>query len=281
MAYVHVDPIVLDRLRTSGMPDAKTALLLHRAAHAPRNRPQTALRLLECMLQARLTPVLDPGLASIFSYSWILPPVLRRAGSAVATLDLGGHLAWHAGAVLDSKGVLPTTMAQAAVGRRLGDVLTHHALDPDAVIEGPHLDWPHAVFDVPYDPVALRTPWSPIVRLRTALDLLRFRRREKDTGVKFPLRIFLGASAVMIYGAYDAIVKYQGGTTQLLYPIVMVASMLMVCTITADFLLGHLIVELPKRRISAYEHAARFKHDTALDRWRQERGFDDKGAPLG
>lgn len=283
MAYVHVDRLVLDRLRASGFSDAQTALLLDRVSRTKDDRPATARRIVELALGSGLSIGLAPQLAYVFAQSPVVPEEIRRNVAGVATLDIGGHLGWRAGEVLDPKGIIPATIVEAAPGRRLGDVVRHPSLDPDAVILPSDLRSEHAALIVPMEVVTLRTPSFPIGRMRLWRRLISHRRREKDTGVQAPLKTFAFCSIIGVLGFANSLHKYATGDHSMLSlvsTLIMAFATLTVVVITLDFILGHAIVEMPKRRPSSYEEHARNVHRDALRQSAKARGFDDDGAPV-
>jgi hypothetical protein len=283
MAYVHVDRLVLDRLRTSGFADAQTALLLDRVSRTKDDRPATARRIVELALGSGISIGLVPQLAYVFAQSPVVPEEIRRNVAGVATLDIGGHLGWRAGEILDPRGIIPKTIVEAAPGRRLGDVVQHPSLDPDAVILPSELRSEHAALIVPLDVVTLRTPIFPIGRVGLWRRLVSHRRREKDTGAQAPLKTFAFCSLLGVLGFANSLQKYatvDHSTMMLVSTLIMAFSTMTVFVIMLDFVLGHAIVEMPKRRPSSYEVHARIVHRDALRKAARERGFDDDGAPV-
>lgn len=283
MAYVHVDRLVLDRLRASGFADAQIALLLDRVSRTKDDRPATARRIVELALGSRLSIGLVPQLAYVFAQSPVVPEEIRRNVAGVATLDIGGHLGWRAGEILDPKGIIPATIAGAAPGRRLGDVIQHPSLDPDAVILPSDLRSEHAALIVPMDVVTLRTPPFPLGRMRLWRRLVSHRRSEKDTGAQAPLKTFAFCAVIGIGGFVTTLNRYatvDHSMTNLISTVLMAFGTLTILVITLDFILGHAIVEMPKRRPSSYEVHACNVHRDALRQSAKARGFDDDGAPV-
>jgi len=276
MAHVHVERVLLGRLRAAGLSDGRTALLVRRATRSHwRRRSETARRILEEAAEAAVSlPV--PEMQDMLQHmarDAVLPKSYLQIVTITAALDLGGHLGWNGGMLLDPLGTIPVTLAQAAVGRRMGDVIAHPEIDPLAVIVETDAQTMKVAVTTPLDAVLVPIPWSPWSRIALWRMLLARRRVEKDPGARIKrIMGFCSAVAVLslVTGEFGSDVMHTISIIPVVIPVI----------IFLDFMFGRVIVEnLPRRGVSVFEVNAANAHRRRMEALRRRRGFDDSGNP--
>lgn len=270
---VRVERVLLGRLQSAGLSRGTVALLLRAYVLG---RSTTAHRILSEAAGAEIgitvqSPFRVDGMPE---RAWCDQPF------ASATVELVPGLGWREGALYDVAGSIPATVAEAAIGRPIGDVLTHPDIDPTSIIT-PTRD-ETATLQITPEIITIPIPRSLSERLGVLRLRLARRRAEKTTPAKVRYS-FLGAATLAICSHAIGIVWKTHGLIPGFISGMSFSVMVITVTMAVDANMGRLITERLFNLRGAKtlgEETARRNHVRHLWEEKLRRGFDDLGHRL-
>ena len=270
---IRIERATLGRMLAGGLDADLIALLVH--AHAVKGST-TALRILERASCAAVDIVLERPFdhLGVPDRSWDDQPY------AAATVEISHGLGWREGSLYDALGAIPATMAQAAIGRPIGDVILHPDIDPSSTVlganEGP------VTLRVNPEIIDLPLPRSPAARLRALGMRVAARRTEKVT--ERQVRWALTGSFLVATLSFSMRFLWptSPGYVSHIVSGMPVGVMIVTGLLSVDAHLGRILTDRLLRwrgSTSHYEDSAARLHRKWLWEQRDNRGFDEEGHP--
>jgi hypothetical protein len=267
---VRIERAFLGTLRRSGLSDGEAALLIRDAyLGSGTARREIGIRAGGLLCFTIPTPLND-GLTP--DSDWSDQPV------AFATVALGPGMGWRAGVLYDARNSIPATVASAAIGRPVGDVITHPDIDPGLIVQP---DDSGGALRVRQEVIAVPLPRSPAARIRT-WGLRLARRRLEGSPTPSVRRIITGCAMVSVLGLIINPPRFDVSTMRTITGLLSVLPAVLLLTMCIDMQIGGYIADRVQRlrrkgRSTTFNNIAHSRHLDELDEIHHERGFDERG----
>lgn len=273
--HVQIEAVLLGRLRDCGLPDAQIALLVWAAFSGS----PASTRILSAAVGASVVSTLawaHPLLGSAVKCY----PKLDGEQVAVATLPISGHLGWRAGSLLDPHGTIPQTIASAAIGRPIGQLLRHPLIDPDQIVGEPVME--HSALSVPMEFETLAVPHSPLAWLHHWRIVSNRKRVEQSLATSTVTTFVASATMIDTLTVYRYAHEVREGMEQLTLALLTLAAVALTL-LAMDALTGRTVSRwmMGEKRTTAWEIMALADHKRRMIDLQRKRGYDDEGRPLG